>query len=341
MSSPAPAQPQRHLGFLRLSQGALQYVILPVALVTFFVVVLDAQRPSQTVFAIGVAALLLTELVRWRWATRHRGEPADDTAIPDATTSFSVSLITNLANNLIIIPLVYVVMAWVYSVTPVHLGDLIKGAAGDYWIPVTLLVAVLGADFLYYWAHRCGHRVELFWGSHSVHHSSEHFNPSTATRIAFLDELWDMTMMTVLVVLGFDPRFVLGAYAIVLLYQLPLHQTWLPRLWRPVEFVFNTPNHHRAHHAFQKRYIDKNFGGVLIVWDRLFGTFAETEEDPRYGLTVPIGTYNPLRVMFHELGSLVTKMRGADSPGQALAFAYHRPYWSPPAAAAESSTSTT
>jgi sterol desaturase/sphingolipid hydroxylase (fatty acid hydroxylase superfamily) len=103
----------------------------------------------------------------------------------------------------------------------------------------------------------------------------------------------------------------------------------MPRLWAPIEFVFNTPNHHRAHHAFQKRYIDKNFGGILIIWDRMFGSFAETTEDPRYGLTVPIGTYNPFRVMFHELATLGKKMKNAGSPGLALAYAFHAPYWEP------------
>ncbi len=316
-------------GGAALSEGALAYILLPIAFVSFMVVVLNQNRPSQVIFIIGILALLGIEGGRWIWATRRHARATDDSTVMDATTSFSTSAITSIANNLVIVPVMYFVMTWVYSVTPLHFGDRLKEASGDYWIPVTLAIALLGADFLYYWGHRGGHQVELLWGSHSVHHSSEHFNPSTATRLAFFDEMWDMVMMTGLVVLGFDPRFALGAYALVLLYQLPLHQSWLPRLWAPIEFVFNTPNHHRAHHAFQKRYIDKNFSGVLIIWDRIFGTFASTEEDPRYGLTIPIGTYNPLRVMFHELGSLGHKMRHAGSPGLALAYAFHRPYWEP------------
>ncbi|MEI6373788.1 MAG: sterol desaturase family protein [Actinomycetes bacterium] len=328
MSDPT-APPQGKKSASKLYEGALGYILLPIAFVSFMVVVLNQDRPSQVIFAIGVFSLVAVEGGRWIWAKRHHERATDDSTVMDATTSFSTSIITSVANNLVIVPLAFFVMSWVYSVTPLHFGDRVKEATGDYYVPVTLVIVLFGADFLYYWGHRAGHQVELLWGSHSVHHSSEHFNPSTATRLAFFDEMWDMIMMTGLVVLGFDPRFALGAYALVLLYQLPLHQSWLPKLWAPIEFVFNTPHHHRAHHAFQKRYIDKNFAGVLIIWDRIFGTFASTEEDPRYGLTVPIGTYNPLRVMFHELGSLGHKMKHAGSPGVALAYAFHHPYWEP------------
>jgi sterol desaturase/sphingolipid hydroxylase (fatty acid hydroxylase superfamily) len=323
------AKPEpRKLGALQLSQGALEYVIFPIVLTAFIVVVLSKNKPAATLFGIGVVLLLAIEAVRFFILKRNGSKPLADDTLLDATTSFSVELIGQVGNLLVTVPLIYLVYGWLSEHTPLQLGTRVNTLAGDYAVPVTLVVCVFAADFLYYWGHRSAHRVELFWGSHSVHHSSEHFNPSTATRISFLDELWDLIVLLPMVLLGFDPKYVLGAYGIVLLYQLPLHQTWMSTLG-PIEKVFNTPNHHRVHHAMQKAYIDKNFGGILIVWDRMFGSFADTTMLPQYGLTVPIGTYNPFKVMFTELSHLGSKMRHARSPKEAMQYAFKPPYWQP------------
>jgi sterol desaturase/sphingolipid hydroxylase (fatty acid hydroxylase superfamily) len=167
-------------------------------------------------------------------------------------------------------------------------------------------------DCTYYWYHRISHASRFFWASHVVHHSSQRFNLSTALRqtwtgtfLSFLFWLW-------LPVVGFPPALIMSIGAISLLYQFWIH-TELVRSLGPLEAILNTPSHHRAHHASNPKYIDRNHGGMLIFWDRLFGTFeAEDSGDvPRYGLTKNINTYNPLRISFHEWADLWGDVRRA------------------------------
>jgi sterol desaturase/sphingolipid hydroxylase (fatty acid hydroxylase superfamily) len=311
-------------------------VVLPIVFIAFMILTLSGDHFSSVIFGAGVAGMLLVELGRRVFYKRSVGSDL----LKDSTTSLSVSLITGLMNNLFVIPVAFVWMTFVSNLTPLHLqqriADLFDGSLKNpYAIAITLAIALVCADFLYYWAHRGGHRVELLWGSHSVHHSSEHFNPTTATRIAFLDEFWDLCMMSVMCLLGLGPLYALGAYALVLLWQLPIHQTWRVKLPRWYEFFFNTPSHHRAHHAFQKIYIDRNFGGITIIWDRIFKSFQEVEEatPPAFGLTVPVGTYNPFKVLFIELGHMGKNVRHAKSFGEACGYVFKQPYWKPADAA--------
>lgn len=175
----------------------------------------------------------------------------------------------------------------------------------------TLGVCVLLADFAYYWEHRFSHRVAVAWATHTVHHSSPHFNMSVAYRFGPLDALWPVFFSAPIVLLGFDPLAVLFAEAFVLLYQTFLHTEVIGKLPRPIEAIFNTPSHHRVHHGANAEYIDKNYGGMLIVWDRLFGTFAEEREKVVFGLTKPLNSVNPLIVFFHGLARLGQKIRHA------------------------------
>jgi sterol desaturase/sphingolipid hydroxylase (fatty acid hydroxylase superfamily) len=317
---------------LSTAPRVIALVILPVAFVIFLLVTLSADHASSVIFGVGVVALLLIEL--WRRLIK-RAKVKND-VLQDATTSLIVQLITGVMNNIIMVPLIFIWMTFLSKLTPLHLqqriADLFDGnLKNPYAIAITLAIALVCADFLYYWAHRGGHRIELFWASHSVHHSSEHYNPTTATRISFLDEAWDLFMMSTMCLLGLNPFYALGAYAIVLLWQLPVHQTWMGTLPRWYEFIFNSPEHHRVHHAFQKIYIDKNFGGITILWDRLFGTYADVDpnDPPKYGLTVSIGTYNPVKVLFLEFGHIGSTIRQAKSFGEAVGYVFKQPYWKP------------
>ncbi len=136
----------------------------------------------------------------------------------------------------------------------------------------TYVVLFLADDFAYYWFHRIHHEVRVFWASHVVHHSSQHYNLSTALR-----QTW--TPMTALpfwaglALLGFQPWMILTQQAISLIYQFWIHTERIGRLPAPIEYVFNTPSHHRVHHGSNEIYLDRNYGGILIIWDRLFGTF--------------------------------------------------------------------
>ena len=186
--------------------------------------------------------------------------------------------------------------------------------AMDRWWHWALLI--VGQDFCYYWMHRAEHRVRWFWLSHSVHHTSPQFTLSAAYRLGWASRIvCTPVFFAPLVWIGFSAPLVLGVLTLNLLYQFWLHTELIGRLPRPIEFLFNTPSHHRVHHASNTAYVDRNYGGVLIVFDRLFGTFrAESAEDPpRYGLVEPFHSYNPLRLVAHAWQGLYRDLRAANN----------------------------
>jgi sterol desaturase/sphingolipid hydroxylase (fatty acid hydroxylase superfamily) len=192
------------------------------------------------------------------------------------------------------------------------------------------VILFFAEDFSYYWFHRVSHTSRYFWASHVVHHSSQRYNLSTALRQtwtgnfsgSFVFWLW-------LPLLGFPPLMIGTLQSISLLYQFWIHTELIGKLPRPFEWLLNTPSHHRVHHASDLKYLDKNHGGILIVWDRLFGTFQEEEEKPVYGLTRNIHTFNPLRIAFHEWADLLRDLsRPGLSWGQRLRYLFMPPGWS-------------
>jgi sterol desaturase/sphingolipid hydroxylase (fatty acid hydroxylase superfamily) len=178
-------------------------------------------------------------------------------------------------------------------------------------IPTTGVVVLVAlfvlVDFVDYWFHRASHRVRLLWATHSVHHSSTRFNLTAAVRLGWTGPLSGVVLFFLpLAFIGFHPLAITGMLVLNLLYQFFLHTEHAPRLG-PLEWVLNTPAHHRVHHASNEACLDKNFSGVFIVWDRLFGTFAEAplDETLRFGLVKPLPSQNPLTVNFHEWGRLL------------------------------------
>jgi sterol desaturase/sphingolipid hydroxylase (fatty acid hydroxylase superfamily) len=172
-------------------------------------------------------------------------------------------------------------------------------------VPLTTWPAIgmlfLGQELCYYWFHRCSHEFRLLWANHAVHHSPNELNLSAAFRFGWTGRLVGTTVFFLpLIWLGFPPRAVFATLNLNLLYQFILHADWIPKLG-PLEWVLNTPSHHRVHHAANPEYRDRNFGGVLIVFDRLFGTFAAERADVpcRYGLDVPLHSYNPAWIACH------------------------------------------
>jgi sterol desaturase/sphingolipid hydroxylase (fatty acid hydroxylase superfamily) len=199
----------------------------------------------------------------------------------------------------------------------------------DGWLPIFALF--IGQEFCYYWYHRAAHRVRWFWANHSVHHSANELNLSAAYRIGVLGRLSGTAFFFVpLVWLGFPPKIVFQLLSINLLYQFWIHATWIPKLgW--LEYVFNTPSAHRVHHAANLHYLDANYGGVLIVFDRLFGTYtAERDDLPcRYGLVKPMTSYNPLRIEFTQWALLIRDVVTAKSVRAALGYVVMPPGWQP------------
>lgn len=172
----------------------------------------------------------------------------------------------------------------------------------DSWLMVPLLFVL--QDFLYYWFHRASHRIRWMWASHVVHHSSERLNFSTAFRQSLTYPVSGMWLFWVpLAWVGFTPDQVVLIVGLGLAYQFFVHTQAVGKLgW--VEWLFNTPSHHRAHHARNPQYIDRNYAGVLIIWDKLFGTFVEEREAPEYGIVRQIHSHNPLLLTFHEWGEM-------------------------------------
>ncbi|MBS1667085.1 MAG: sterol desaturase family protein [Bacteroidetes bacterium] len=191
------------------------------------------------------------------------------------------------------------------------------------------LLLFLSDDFSYYWFHRTSHHVNYFWASHVVHHSSLHYNLAAALRQtwtgnatgAFLFWAW-------MPLVGFNPLWVLFMQQISLIYQFWIHTETIQKMPAWFEFIFNTPSHHRVHHGSDLKYLDKNHAGILIIWDRLFGSFKKEEERPQYGLTRNIESFNPAVVAFKTWQILFTKAFKSGSLKNGLNYFLQPPGWS-------------
>lgn len=172
---------------------------------------------------------------------------------------------------------------------------------------VSFIGLIVAQDFCYYWFHRASHRVRWMWAAHVAHHSSEHMNFSTAFRQSLMYPLAGMWLFWLpLVIMGFDPNWVVFVVLLNLGLQFFVHTQAIKSLG-PLEWIFNTPSHHRVHHGRNAQYIDKNYAGVLIIWDRLFGTYVKEEETVEYGITKPLNSVNPLVVTFAEWRDMLTE----------------------------------
>ncbi|MGH9834159.1 MAG: sterol desaturase family protein [Blastocatellia bacterium] len=161
------------------------------------------------------------------------------------------------------------------------------------------IILFLGVDLGYYWFHRASHRVRFLWAIHESHHSSELMNLSVALRQPPLEPLLDWPFFIGLAWLGFSAKAILTMYAFNLFYQFFIHTEVVHKLPRWIEYWLNTPSHHRVHHGTNPEYIDKNYAGALIIWDRIFGSFEPERAPVRYGVLHPVGSFNPFYVGFH------------------------------------------
>lgn len=185
-------------------------------------------------------------------------------------------------------------------------------------------------DLRYYWVHRAGHRIRWMWASHVNHHSSQHYNLSTALRQSWTGAFtFGLLFALPLVFLGFHPAMIAICAGFNLIYQFWIHTEAIDKMPRWFEAVMNTPSHHRVHHATNPRYLDRNYAGVLIVWDKMFGTFeAEQSDDiPRYGIIKQLGSFNLIWAVMHEWIGMLTDI--ARSPWKhKLSYLLREPGWS-------------
>ncbi len=185
-------------------------------------------------------------------------------------------------------------------------------------------------DFTYYWFHRMNHEVRFFWAGHVPHHSAIKMNFGTALRQGVGERVHKFFFWMWLPLLGFDPLMMFTVISINLFYQFWVHTELVDKLARPIEFIFNTPSHHRVHHASNIRYLDCNHGGVFIIWDRLFGTFSEEKENekPIYGLTENITSHHPVHVATHEYQAIWKDIKSTSKWSDKLKYIFFAPGWS-------------
>lgn len=225
----------------------------------------------------------------------------------DAVTSLVMGA-GNVASGIVLGFVAWGFFMVLWEITPLDLGH-------SWWVVVICFVL---DDLRYYWVHRFGHRIRWVWASHVNHHSSQHFNLTTALRQTWTGTFTFMMIVRApLILLGFHPAMVLFCGGLNLIYQFWIHTEAINKMPRWFEAVMNTPSHHRVHHGRNARYLDCNYAGTLIVWDKLFGTFVPEldEEKPDYGLVHNLGTFNPIRVAFHEW---IGMFRDAFQPGLEL-----------------------
>jgi sterol desaturase/sphingolipid hydroxylase (fatty acid hydroxylase superfamily) len=188
-------------------------------------------------------------------------------------------------------------------------------------------VLVLAEDFMFYWMHRVDHYCRFFWAVHVTHHSSEEFNLTVGFRSSVFQPLYRFVWFIPIALVGFDPLDIMFMYAATQIYGILIHTKTIGKLG-PLEWVLSTPSHHRVHHASNIKYLDKNMGMILIIWDRVFGTFAKEEEEVVYGLTTDIKTYNPITMVFHEWKAIYEDLNKQTSFKNKIMYVFGPPGWS-------------
>ncbi len=239
------------------------------------------------------AAPFFAFFVALEWWLVRRMSVAGDYEAKDAFASMSMG-VGNLVSDLSMGFIGYVFLLWVWQFRIFDWGY-------GLW---AILAALIAQDFVYYWKHFIAHKVRWFWSAHVVHHSSEHYNLSTALRQPWNNHITGHVIFSApLVILGVHPLLYAFVGSLNLLYQFWIHTEAIDKMPRWFEAVFNTPSHHRVHHATNPRYLDSNFAGILIIWDKIFGTFVPElpHEKITYGIIKPVGTFNPVKIAFIEM----------------------------------------
>ena len=210
--------------------------------------------------------------------------------------------------------------------TGINLVDVERYSAGGKWLAA--IVLFLGVDCAYYWFHRIAHEYNAPWAGHVVHHSSEDYNLAVALRQGTFQGLFSWVFYLPLALVGFPPAWFAAVSSFDTLYQFWIHTRLIGKLG-PLEWVFNTPSHHRVHHARNPKYLDKNYAGTLIIWDRMFGTFQAEEEEPVYGLVKPLNSWNPLWANLHVWNDLFRDAWLAPRWSDKLRIWFMPPGWRP------------
>ncbi|MCB1854408.1 MAG: sterol desaturase family protein [Halieaceae bacterium] len=259
------------------------------------------------------AVLVLIEL-GLEWRSREKFYSLKDT-LCSLTTGGMYLLVQVLMRGIYIVALVFAHQFALFDIET------------NWW---SIILCYLVVDFVFYWHHRIVHEVRLGWAAHSVHHSSQHYNlGATAFRQSLFEAVFEPWFYVPIALLGFDPIVVLIAVELNLIYMFWPHTQRIGKLPAAFEWLFVTPSHHRVHHACNLQYLDKNYSGTFIIWDRLFGTFAEEKEKPKFGILHPVDSHNPLIVSFSSWGDLFRDLKKASGIRAWLGYLFMPPGWAP------------
>ena len=238
-----------------------------------------------------------------------------------------VDAITNLScgvGNQVVSLLFGAVLLTIYAA--LHAHAFVRFAPGSPW---PWIIGIIGTDFLYYWWHRDSHELNVLWAAHVVHHQSEDYNLAVALRQGLFTSFTSLPFYLPLALLGVPPEISAACIAINLLYQFFIHTELVGKLPASIELLMNTPSHHRVHHATNPEYLDKNYAGIFIVWDRMFGTFEPERAPCVYGITKPFASFNPLWANFHYFPDLAGLLRSRRGLRAKLAVLREPPGWNP------------
>jgi sterol desaturase/sphingolipid hydroxylase (fatty acid hydroxylase superfamily) len=260
--------------------------------------------------------LIIVEMIAVRVVGRGRYETKDTFA--SLTMGVGNSIVAAAGGSL----LVYFGLGWVYQYR------LIETIPVSWW---AVLICFVAQDFAFYWFHRTAHEMRWFWASHVIHHSSQHYNLSAALRQTWTGQVTLSFMFYLpLAFIGFPPEMIIFVSLANLLYQFWIHTELIGRLG-PLEWILNTPSHHRVHHGTNPRYLDANYAGTLIIWDKIFGTFIpeSSDEKPRFGIIKNLKTFNPVMIALHEWIGIAKDLAGARSLKEVGGYLFGPPGWSP------------
>ncbi|MFK7969963.1 MAG: sterol desaturase family protein [Bacteroidia bacterium] len=244
------------------------------------------ELPPIILFAI--PAMLALVLLEWYLSYRENKEAYEGKDFW-ACVVVGVGVI---ASSALVKVLTFAVILYFYNIVPWYIGQ-------SWWGWILCFITV---DFFRYWAHRVSHEQRIWWATHVPHHSSQSYNFSVTFRLSWTQHV-KIIFFIPIALMGFDPFMFFICNQIAVLYQFWLHTELINRVHPIIEYIFVTPSHHRVHHGVNEKYLDRNYGSAMIIWDRIFGTFQGEEETPTYGITVPVDSYNPVYIIFHEFSA--------------------------------------
>ncbi|MGB3546385.1 MAG: sterol desaturase family protein [Saprospiraceae bacterium] len=259
--------------------------------------ILSMDLPPVIIWAIPVMFTLT--VLEW-WLRRKQADHHYDEK--DALAAASVG-IGNLISSALVKAAMFGVILFFYNLVP-------------WYIPITwwgYILCFCVIDFFRYWAHRVAHEQRMWWATHVTHHSSEQYNFTVSFRLSWTQHIKVVFFIPV-ALMGFDPFLFFICNQLAVLYQFWLHTEMIDKCWKPIEFFFVTPSHHRVHHGTNPQYMDKNYGSSFVIWDRIFGTFEPEGEKVIYGISTPVNSYNPVTLVFHEWVDIVKDMRTYPHP---------------------------